>query len=99
MYVIMYLSMLFMNTFVTVTQARQNFFKLIEQAHRPGCFITISVEGEPKVIMMSVEDFEGWQETLEIMSDSVLSKSLHKTLREKNPKTYSLEEVKKRLKL
>jgi prevent-host-death family protein len=54
---------------VTATEARKHLFDLIEQAGRPGSYVTITHEGIPKVIVMSTEDFEGWQETVEIMAD------------------------------
>lgn len=87
-------------TTLPATKVRQQFFKLLESAGHPGSFVTITVDGEPKVVMMSAEDFEGWQETLEIMSDKKLSKSIEKDLKSwKKEKLVSEEEVKKRLKL
>lgn len=89
-----------MTTTLPATKARKQFFKLIKAADQLGTTITITVEGEPKVVMMSVEEFEGWQETLEILSDRKLTKNIEEALTDlKKGKTYSLEEVKKRLKL
>lgn len=89
-----------MTTTLPATKARKQFFKLIKAADQPGTTITITVEGEPKVVMMSVEEFEGWQETLEILSDRKLTKNIKEALVDlKKGKTYSLEEVKKKLKL
>lgn len=82
------------------TKVRQQFFKLIEATEQPGSSITITVAGEPKVVMMSVEDFEGWQETLEIMSDEKLVKDIKKARKEAaSGKLYSEAEVKKKLNL
>lgn len=87
-------------TTLPATKVRQQFFKLIESAGHPGSFVTITVDGEPKVVMMSAEDFEGWQETLEIMSDKKLSKSVEKGLKGwKKEKLIPEAEVKKRFKL
>lgn len=89
-----------MTTTLPATKARKQFFKLIKAADQPGTTITITVEGEPKVVMMSVEEFEGWQETLEILSDRKLTKNIKEALTDlKKGKVYSLEEVKKKLKL
>lgn len=89
-----------MTTTLPATKARKQFFKLIKAADQPGTTITITVEGEPKVVMMSVEEFEGWQETLEILSDRKLTKNIKQALADlKRGKVYSLEEVKKKLKL
>lgn len=87
-------------TTLPATKVRQNFFKLLEEAAHPGAAITITVEGEPKVVMMPVEDFEGWLETLEIMSDKKLYKRFKKALSaSKKEKRYTETQVKKMLKL
>ena len=61
-----------MNRLVTATEARKNFFQLIKIAGKPGSNVTITLEGEVPVVMMSADEFEGWMETLEIMSDPQL---------------------------
>ena len=87
-------------TTLPATQVRKDFFKLVESAGHPGSFVTITVDGEPKVVMMSAEDFEGWQETLEIMSDKKLAASIEKGLKNaKKGKFYSEEAVRKKFKL
>lgn len=89
-----------MNATLPATKARKQFFKLIQATDQPGTTVTITVEGEPKVVMMSVEEFEGWQETLEIMSDKKLLKRLEEAMKDiKKGKIYSSDEVKKKLKL
>ena len=45
-------------------------------------FVTISHEGHPAVVMMSFEEFEGWQETLEIMSDSSFMKDIREGMKD-----------------
>ena len=89
-----------MNTTVPATKARKNFFQLIKQAKVPGSSVTISVEGEPSVVMMSVEEFEGWQETLEIMSDPKAVKGIKEGAADiAAGRTVSLEEIEKELNL
>lgn len=89
-----------MKTTLPVTKARQQFFKLIEAAEKPGHRFTITVEGEPKVILMSYEDFEGWMETLEIMSDKDLMQGLQEAMQDvKKGRLHSAEEVRKKLNL
>lgn len=67
-----------MTHYVTATQARKNFFKLLKKTKVPGHFVTITMAGLPSVTMMSTDEWEGWQETLEIMSDLKLVKRLRK---------------------
>ncbi|MDD5103293.1 MAG: type II toxin-antitoxin system prevent-host-death family antitoxin, partial [Candidatus Peribacteraceae bacterium] len=59
-----------------------NFFQHLNIAEKPGMAVTISHEGHPKVIIMSVDEFEGWQETLEVMSDRSLMKDIHEAMQE-----------------
>lgn len=85
---------------LTATKARKEFFKLIEKSEQPGSTIIITLNGIAKTIMMSVQNFEDWQETLEIMSDKDLMKGIKKGLRDiKEKKWYSAQEVKKKLNL
>ena len=78
MYTLMYISFLLpiMPRTVTATQARKDFFKLAKQAKVPGHFVSITMDGLPAVTMMSTDEFEGWQETLEVLSDPQLVKDI-----------------------
>lgn len=84
--------------FIPATKARQNFFKLIAETAKPGRTTAISVDGKPKVVMMSYEDFEGWMETIDIMSDPQLMQDLREAEEDyKEGRVYSLEEVRREL--
>jgi prevent-host-death family protein len=65
-----------MHKTVSATQARKEFFQLLTAASKPGSSITITLEGRPPVVCMSQEEFEGWQETLEVMADPALMKAI-----------------------
>ena len=82
-----------MQSTTSATKARKNFFHLIEQAGSPGASVTITVDGEPRIVMMSSDEFEGWKESLEIMADKKLMKSIREGL--KGKKIYSHDEIKK----
>ena len=87
-----------MNTTIAATKARQQFFKLISQAEAPGTSITITVDGNAKVVMMSAEEFYGWQETLEIISDPKLMKGIKEGINNlKDNQSISHEQLKKEL--
>ena len=75
-----------MTRHITATQARKQFFMLLNLAGKPGHAVTISLEGKPNVVMMSQEEFEGWMETLEIMSDKKLMQNIRKGTREMRQK-------------
>jgi antitoxin YefM len=93
-----------MNTFMTATKARKNFYAVIDKAGHPGVAVAITHEGIPKVVVMSFEEYTGWQETMEIMADSALDKELVGVVKDMkagklHKDTISLAQVKKRLKL
>ena len=89
---------------MTATEARKNFYAVIDDAEHPGVAVAITHEGTPKVVVMSFEEYEGWQETMEIMSDSELDKELEEAVKDMkagklHKNTVSLNTTKKRLKL
>lgn len=89
---------------MTATQARKTFYAVIDAAEKPGVAIAITHEGIPKVVVMSFEEYEGWQETMEIMSDPELDREMMEFMQEKksgtiHKDTVSLDVLKKKLKL
>lgn len=86
-----------MKKIMSATQARQQFFKVIQHVEKPGMTVTLTVNGNAKVVMMAYEDYEGWMETLEIMQDKPLMKDIAKALKSK--KLITWEEAKKNLDL
>jgi prevent-host-death family protein len=86
-----------MNT-MTITTARQEFLDLPEAVQDEPLFVT--KRGHPVMALLSVEQFEGMVETIEILSDQVFSKRLQKSLEQaKTGKTLSLTEAAARLRL
>ncbi len=93
-----------MNKFMTATEARKNFYAVIDAAEHPGVAVAITHDGTPKVVVMSFEEYEGWQETMEIMADPELDKELEEAIKDMkagklHKDTISLDELKKSLKL
>ena len=87
-----------MNKTVTATEARNDFFAILKTIETPGVSITITHEGHPKGVLMSVEEFEGWMETLDIMSDPKEATEILKRLHNKGKEeTVTFEEFKKDL--
>ena len=87
-----------MTRFITATQARKVFFQLIRDTNETGDIITITVDGLPKAIMMPNDEFEGWMETVEIMSDPEAMKGIREGMKDaEEGNVYTLEEVKKEL--
>ena len=61
---------------ISITEARNNFFKIIDQIQKSGAYFTLTERGRSKAVVMSAEEFDSWQETVEIMSDSKLMKEI-----------------------
>ena len=54
-------------TTIPISEARKRIFQLAREVQRPSVFYTLTEKGRPKAIIMSAQDFESWQETLEIV--------------------------------
>ncbi|MDP3998308.1 MAG: type II toxin-antitoxin system Phd/YefM family antitoxin [bacterium] len=60
-----------MNTKTTlpISEARKKIFEMAEKVQRPSTYYILTEKGRPKVAFMSAEEFESWQETLEVMRE------------------------------
>lgn len=56
-------------TTISISEARKKIFDLAEKVQKPGVYYTFTEKGRPKAVMMGVEEFESWVETLEVMKD------------------------------
>lgn len=84
-----------MKKIISATEARKNFYKLVRAAGKPGARYTIMLEDEEPVVLMSQAEWEGWMETMEIMSDPQLVKDIEQAKKEKDAIPW--EDVKKEL--
>lgn len=83
---------------LTVSQARDNLYDLIDEVGLKLRSFIISHHGKPTAVVMPVEDLESWDETLEIMSNKKLMKAIRQGQKDyATGKTVSLEEVEKKL--
>lgn len=82
---------------IAATKARKQFFQLINDNAKPGQSTTISVDGEPKAVLLSYEDFTSWVETLEVMSDERLMEDIRAGEEDiKKGRMISLEDLEKK---
>ena len=83
------------NKNLTATETRSRIFDLLEMISRdPSHFFIISHKAKPKAVLMSLEEFESWKETLEIVSDPQAMKEIEESLGElKEGRYYTLDEV------
>ena len=81
-------------TTLNATKVRNNFFNLVEEVQKNANPLTVTIHGEPKVVMMPADEFESLIETVEIMNDPDLVKSIAEAEEEiKRGEYVTLEEV------
>lgn len=56
-------------TTLSISEARKKIFDIGEEVQKPNVHYTLTENGKPKMVIMGVEEFESWQETLEVMKD------------------------------
>jgi len=84
-----------MKTILPISEARGKIFKIAEKVQRPTTYFTLTEKGRPKVVILSADEFESWQETLEVMRIFPnLEKDIKKAQKEhKKGSCLTLEEV------
>lgn len=56
-------------TTVPISEARNKIFKITDDVQKTGARYVITEKGRPKAVIMSADEFDSWQETLEVMRD------------------------------
>lgn len=87
--------MITLQSVLPANEARANFYQIIEDVGTKLRQFTITHRGKPPVVVMSQEEFEGWQETLEIFTDKRLMASIRRSMKSK--KVYTQEQADKRI--
>jgi len=54
-------------TTLPISEARKKIFRIAEKVQKPATYYTLTEKGRPKVVILSADEFESWQETLEVM--------------------------------
>lgn len=81
-----------------ITKAREELTTLVDRAKRKLDQYVITVNGSPAAILMSIDEYESWKETNEIMADPSLMAAIKEGEKEiKEGKGIPWEKVKKDL--
>ena len=67
---------------ITTTEAKKRLLELIRDSDESFERYLITRNGEPKAVLMSVDDYEGWIETLELMNSDEAIKDIKKARKE-----------------
>ncbi len=80
------------------SEARKDLSKIIDEVADAQEHVVITKRGKPKAVVMSHDEFESWQETIEILSDPKAMRAIERSRREfKAGKGRRWEDVKVRL--
>ncbi len=52
-----------------ISEVRKRMFQIVREVQKSNTYYVLTEEGRSKIVIMSVEEFESWQETLEVMRD------------------------------
>ncbi len=81
-----------------ITEARANLTTLVNRADKNLDEFIVTVNGRPAAVIMSARQYEGWQETNEILADKVLMRTIKQSEKElAKGKGKNWEDVKKEL--
>ncbi|MFH1191912.1 MAG: type II toxin-antitoxin system Phd/YefM family antitoxin [bacterium] len=50
---------------ISITEGRKRIFEIAENVQKEGAYYMLTDRGAPKVVVMSYEEFDSWQETFE----------------------------------
>ena len=80
--------------FVSVSEAKNKLLDLIRRMKHKQEIVAITRDGVPSAVLLSMEQFEGLMETIEILSDQKSMRSLCRSLKQvKNGQWVSHSEV------
>ncbi len=68
---------------ISITEARKRIFEIVEDVQKPDTHYTLTENGRPKAVILSVEEFESLWETIHTYEDIPgLAKDLEKAEKE-----------------
>lgn len=56
-------------TTLSISEARKKIFQIAQKVQKPYIHYTLTEKGRPYVVIMSADEFESWQETLEVIQE------------------------------
>jgi len=70
------------NITLSASQARSDFYNLLDDVAQNFKHFIITKKGKPQTIMIPLEEFESWQETINIMTNKKLVKDIEEGLKD-----------------
>jgi prevent-host-death family protein len=69
-----------LSNIISASDARTNFYDLVEKSNKNFSNFIITHKGTPKAVMISYESFESWQETMNVLSDKKIMNQIVESL-------------------
>ena len=89
-----------MTHLISISDVRANLPDLVDKVNKKLDRVTITINGKPKAVLVSTQELDFIEETLEILSNPKLMKDIRKAEKEiEEGKYVTLEELQKELKL
>jgi antitoxin YefM len=78
-----------------LSEVKTKLSELVDAVERRDELVTITRNGKPVAIIVSKDEYEGWQETLEIMRDEKFMREIRKGIQslKRTKKRYTLNEL------
>ena len=79
-----------------LSEAKSQLSGLVEQVRSLEEQVVITRNGRPAAVLVSVEEFERWKETIEVRGDAALMKEVRaglRALKTRKARLYTLEEL------
>ncbi len=83
---------------ISLTEGRKNLYNIVEEVQKPSTHYTFTVDGKPRAVLLSYDEFDSIMETMEIMSDPELMARIKDAEAEYERGEYiSLDQLKKEM--
>lgn len=80
-----------------LTEARKDLPKIVDEVSAAHEHVVITKRGRPEAVVMSVDEFESWQETMDILADRKAMAAIARAERDiKAGRVRNWEEIKAR---
>ena len=87
-------SEVYMRRYISLSKAKAHLGQLIDELDRNGGEVVLTRNRRPSAILMTVDEFESWQETKEIVSDPELMREIRHGLRQlESGETFTFEDI------
>ncbi len=79
---------------LSLSDAKARLSRLVDDVSRRDERVTITRNGRPAAVLVSPDEYESWQATLEILSDREFARDVRRGLRGlRRAKTYTLDDL------